>query len=143
MAAGIVSVQGPGRSTFRFRHALVQEAAYGSLLKADRKLIHARIAEAIMSTASPAPADDIMAWHCEQAGRYLDAARYAIRAAEGCALRSALQEADRLLKSAETWLGFCADDERSRELLLEKSRASGADRIGALRPWIGGGTIRL
>jgi predicted ATPase/class 3 adenylate cyclase len=117
--AGIISVQGPGGATFRFRHALIQEAAYGSLLKADRKRIHARIADAIMSAASPAPADDIMAWHCEQAGRYVDAVRYALRAAEGCALRSALQEADRLLKSAETWLGYCAGDDASRELLLE------------------------
>jgi predicted ATPase len=60
-----------------------------------------------------------MAWHCEQAGRFRDAARYAIRAAEGCALRSALQEADRLLKAAEAWLRQCDDDETCRDLLLE------------------------
>ena len=48
----------PPHATYRFKHALVQDAAYGTLLREPRRALHARIAErskpnlAILSTAS-------------------------------------------------------------------------------------------
>ncbi len=36
----------PPHATYRFKHALVQDAAYGALLREPRRALHARIAEA-------------------------------------------------------------------------------------------------
>jgi predicted ATPase/class 3 adenylate cyclase len=105
LQAGIIQRHRSGESTvFRFRHVLLQEAAYDNLLKADRREIHCRIADLVMSRAVASPPDEIMAWHCEQAGKYHEAARYAISAAESCAVRSAVQESYGLLASAQSYL---------------------------------------
>ena len=42
----------PPRATYSFKHALVQDAAYGSLLLAQRQALHARIAE-VLETRFP------------------------------------------------------------------------------------------
>jgi class 3 adenylate cyclase/predicted ATPase len=92
------------RLTFRFRHVLLQEAAYDGLLKSERRELHDRIVGLVVERAVVELPDDVMAWHCAQAGRPLEAARYAVRAAESCAMRSAVQEAERLLSTAEECL---------------------------------------
>jgi len=44
--AGLLYRQGvPPHATYRFKHALVQDAAYGTLLREPRRAVHARIAE--------------------------------------------------------------------------------------------------
>jgi hypothetical protein len=44
----LISVRGtPLGGTYTFKHALVRDAAYGSLLKSRRQELHARIAEAL------------------------------------------------------------------------------------------------
>ena len=70
------------RRWFRFRHALLQVSAYESLLKSDRRALHDQIVTATSKEPDPQLPDEVMAWHCEQAGRLHEAARYAIRAAE-------------------------------------------------------------
>ena len=46
--AGLLSRQGmPPQASYLFKHALVQDAAYGTLLREPRRALHARIAEAI------------------------------------------------------------------------------------------------
>jgi class 3 adenylate cyclase len=48
IAAGLLFRQGaPPHATYLFKHALVQDAAYGTLLREPRRALHARIAEAI------------------------------------------------------------------------------------------------
>ena len=58
-AAGLVFGRGvPPDATYIFKHALVQDAAYQSLLKSRRRQLHARIAEALeerFPEASPRP----------------------------------------------------------------------------------------
>ena len=50
MAAGLLFRQGmPPHATYLFKHALVQDAAYGTLLREPRRALHARIAEALES----------------------------------------------------------------------------------------------
>jgi class 3 adenylate cyclase/predicted ATPase len=120
--AGIVRRKSVGGSALRFRHVLIQEAAYDSLLKSDRRALHGRIVRLVKSATMPLP-DEIMAWHCEQAGKPLKAARHAIRAAEACVARSAVQEADRLLIQAEKQISLLdkedvADDLRLRLLTV-------------------------
>src|SRR5262249_18398107 len=49
-AAGLLFRQGvPPQATYLFKHALVQDAAYGTLLREPRRELHARIADALES----------------------------------------------------------------------------------------------
>jgi predicted ATPase len=46
--ADIVLVQGvPPQSEYRFKHALIQDAAYENLLKSRRQVLHRRVAETL------------------------------------------------------------------------------------------------
>jgi predicted ATPase len=50
VAAGLLFQQGvPPHATYLFKHALVQDAAYGTLLREPRRGLHARIAETLES----------------------------------------------------------------------------------------------
>ena len=50
IAAGLLFRQGvPPHATYLFKHALVQDAAYGTLLREPRRSLHARIAETLES----------------------------------------------------------------------------------------------
>jgi len=50
VAAGLLFRQGvPPNATYLFKHALVQDAAYGTLLRKPRRKLHARIAETLES----------------------------------------------------------------------------------------------
>ena len=50
IAAGLLFRQGvPPHATYLFKHALVQDAAYGTLLREPRRALHARIAETLES----------------------------------------------------------------------------------------------
>jgi len=127
-AAGIIQRQAGG-ATYRFRHVLLQEAAYDSLLKADRRKLHGRIADLVIADEVTAPPDDIVAWHCGQAGRWFEAASYAIRAAEACALRSAPREAHQLLATAENHLSRCDPGPQVDELALQLLATRGPTAI--------------
>jgi class 3 adenylate cyclase/predicted ATPase len=115
--AGILR-RGSVGDAMRFRHVLIQEAAYDSLLKSERKEIHGRIVRLVQSgVVAPLP-DETMAWHFEQAGRPLQAARHAIRAAEACGIRSAMHEADRLLDFADKQLAEAGNSVKANDLRL-------------------------
>jgi predicted ATPase len=62
------------KATFLFKHALVQDAAYSTLLRGTRRHIHARIADAMLA-ASPVNsiAPEIVALHLQQAERPTEA----------------------------------------------------------------------
>jgi predicted ATPase len=69
--ADIVLVQGvPPESDYRFKHALIQDAAYENLLKSRRQVLHRRVAEILRDhfadTAAAEPA--LLAHHFTQAG---------------------------------------------------------------------------
>jgi predicted ATPase len=69
--AGLLFRQGaPAHSIYLFKHALVQNAASGTLLRKPRRALHARIAEAIESQfaeiAETQP--ELLARHCTEAG---------------------------------------------------------------------------
>ena len=60
VAAGLLFRQGdPPQATYLFKHALVQDAAYGTLLRDPKRALHARIAassgESISRYRQPAP----------------------------------------------------------------------------------------
>ena len=69
--ADIVLVQGlPPESDYRFKHALIQDAAYENLLKSRRQVLHRRVAEILRDrfadTAEAEP--EVFAHHFTQAG---------------------------------------------------------------------------
>jgi class 3 adenylate cyclase/tetratricopeptide (TPR) repeat protein len=98
--SGILERRG-GRDgpAYSFRHALIQETAYGSLLGATRRTWHARVVGVMEAqfpktvTAEP----ERLAWHCEEARLIEKAARYYGAAGERAAQRSASAEAIRHL----------------------------------------------
>src|SRR5208282_1106414 len=70
-AAGLLFRQGvPPHATYLFKHALVQDAAYGTLLREPRRALHARIAETLENQfaeiAESRP--ELAARHCTEAG---------------------------------------------------------------------------
>ncbi|MEJ2340498.1 MAG: adenylate/guanylate cyclase domain-containing protein, partial [Gemmatimonadales bacterium] len=62
----VISRRGGSAHNYRFRHALLCDAAYQSLLKAKRRQIHGRIVELLESRGSSEP--EIVAQHAYQAG---------------------------------------------------------------------------
>jgi predicted ATPase/class 3 adenylate cyclase len=94
--AGLLFRQGmPPQASYLFKHALVQDAAYGTLLREPRRSLHARIAETLESQfaeiAESRP--EILARHCTEAGLIEKAAGLWGKAGERSLARSALAEA--------------------------------------------------
>jgi class 3 adenylate cyclase/predicted ATPase len=59
----------PPQSDYRFKHALIQDAAYENLLKSRRQALHCRVAEALRDNAATAAAEpELLAHHFTQAG---------------------------------------------------------------------------
>jgi predicted ATPase len=84
----------PPQATYLFKHALVQEAAYGTLLRQPRRTLHARIADTIESRfADIAEAQpDLLARHYTEAGQIDKAASLWGKAGLRSLERSALVE---------------------------------------------------
>ena len=94
--AGLLFRQGaPPHATYLFKHALVQDAAYGTLLREPRRALHARIADTLESQfaemAEKQP--ELLARHCTEAGLIEKAAVLWGKAGRGSLERSALVEA--------------------------------------------------
>jgi tetratricopeptide (TPR) repeat protein len=125
--AEIVFVRGkPPQATYTFKHALVQEAAYGSLLKRTRQQLHARVAQAL-EAQFPEPAAGelgIVARHYEAAGLQDQAVAYYQQAGEQAAARSAHEEAVAHLRRAITVLNRLPErDHDGREAGLQRALA--------------------
>jgi predicted ATPase len=93
---GLLFRQGmPPQASYLFKHALVQDAAYGTLLREPRRALHARIAETLegqfAETAESQPV--ILAHHCTEAGLIEKAAGLWGKAGQQSQARSALPEA--------------------------------------------------
>jgi class 3 adenylate cyclase/predicted ATPase len=96
IAASLLFRQGsPPHATYLFKHALVQDAAYGTLLREPRRTLHARIAETLETQfadiAESQP--ELLARHCTAAGLIEKAAGLWGKAGQGSLERSALIEA--------------------------------------------------
>jgi class 3 adenylate cyclase/predicted ATPase len=103
IAAGLLFRRGvPPHTTYLFNHALVQDAAYGTLLRAPRRTLHARIAEAIESefAESAESRPELLARHWTEAGQIEKAASLWGKAGQRSLARSALVEAAEQLTRA-------------------------------------------
>jgi tetratricopeptide (TPR) repeat protein len=93
---------------YLFRHALVQDAAYGSLLKQDRRTLHRAAAETILALHPDRERElaGVIAMHYERAGDEVRAAPYLVVAGEHALERFANKEATAFFSRA----GEVADD---------------------------------
>jgi predicted ATPase len=67
-------VQGlPPEADYRFKYALIQDAAYENLLKSRRQVLHRRVAEMLRVAAGAAAEPELLAHHFAQAGLTEDA----------------------------------------------------------------------
>jgi predicted ATPase len=90
VAAGLLFRQGaPPHATYLFNHALVQDAAYQSLLKSRRQLHHARIADVLEAQSSAAVEPELLAYHLTEACRIEQAIDYWLKAGQRAMQRSA------------------------------------------------------
>ena len=101
--ADILLVQGlPPESVYRFKHALIQDAAYENLLKSRRQALHRSVAEALRDNlaATAAAEPELLAHHFTQAGLTEAAIEWWGQAGQRSLERSALVEAAEQLTRA-------------------------------------------
>ena len=96
MASGLLFRQGvPPHASYLFKHALVQDAAYGTLLREPRRALHARIAEILEGQFAHIAENqpELLARHYSEAGMIDKAASSWGKAGQRSLDRSALVEA--------------------------------------------------
>ena len=122
--------------SYRFHHALLRDAAYGSILRDRRRDLHARVAEALRDldpdTVKLRP--EILAMHLTEAGLAEDAASHWLEAARRSLSQSAQMEATRMLQRGLTALARQPDTSRNLSLRLQLSALLGPALIGLRGP---------
>jgi len=111
----------PPEAVYSFKHALVQDAAHGSLLRNARRQLHAQIGQAL-ETHSPELIDnqpEIFAQHYEEAGLADKAVVYWGKAGRRSATRSAMTEAGAQFQKALDQLTLLPDNLARQRLELE------------------------
>jgi predicted ATPase len=102
----------PPDAVYSFKHALVQDAAHGSLLRNTRQQLHAQIAAAL-EAQSPELMDtqpELFAQHYAEAGLVEKSVAYWSKAGRRSAARSAMAEAAAQLQKGLDQLALLADN---------------------------------
>ena len=103
IGAGLLLRRGSARyATYFFKHVLVRDAAYSTLLREPRRALHARIAESLESQLAEISENqpELLARHCTEAGQIEKAAGLWGKAGQRSARRSALVEAAQQFRHA-------------------------------------------
>jgi tetratricopeptide (TPR) repeat protein len=149
---GLIRIaQGAPELEYLFRHALIQETAYHTLVRADRRMLHQIVGESLerlladeLDSPEAAP---MLAFHFAEAGdqpralRYLDQAGRA--AAQSHANAEAAQHFGRAIEVAQ---GLGIESERIADLYLRRGRAlelnaqdaAAIENYEALEAWAAG-----
>jgi predicted ATPase len=123
----------PPEASYVFKHALVRDAAYESLLKSRRQVLHGRIAEALRDRF-PAQAEaepEVVAHHFTQAGLKEPAIEWWGKAGDRALRRSAFKEAIAHLGKAIEMAEGMADEPARRLTRLRLQIAYGNALIAA------------
>ena len=124
IAAGLLFRQGvPPHATYLFKHTLVQDAAYGTLLREPRRALHARIADALETRFAGAIEPELIAHHLTEAGRIEQAIDYWLKAGQRAMKQSAHVEAERHLRAGLKLLSGLPDTaaRHDREINLQNT----------------------
>ena len=119
--ADILLVQGlPPDSDYRFKHTLMQDAAYENLLKSRRQVLHRRVAEALRDCVGTAAVEpELLAHHFTQAGLTEAAIDWWGKAGQRSLERSSNLEAAAFFGNALDALGRLPANRRTRELAVD------------------------
>jgi predicted ATPase len=126
----------PPAATYTFKHALIQDTAYQSLLKRTRQQLHASVAQ-VLEERFPervAAAPEVIARHYDQAGLVAQAITHYQRAGERATQRSANEEAIGHLRRALDLVGTLAQTRERHQRELGLQMALGAP-LAAARGW--------
>jgi DNA-binding winged helix-turn-helix (wHTH) protein/class 3 adenylate cyclase/predicted ATPase len=118
----------PPDAVYSFKHALVQDAAHGSLLRDARRQLHAQIAEAL-EAHSPEIIEshpELLAQHYAEAGLVEKAVAFWGKAGHRSVTRSAMAEAAAQFQKGLDQLALLRDIPERRQKELEFSSALGA-----------------
>ena len=137
MAAGLLFQQGtPPHATYLFKHALVRDAAYGTLLREPRHALHASIAETLENqfTEIAQSQPELLAHHFTQAGMTEAAIEWWRTAGQRSLARSALLEGVEQLKRALAQIATlpATPDLRREEIKLHVAFANALALTGDL-----------
>ncbi len=126
----------PPDATYTFKHALIQDTAYQSLLKSVRQQFHTRIAQ-VLEERFPervASEPEVIARHYDQAGLVAQAITHYQRAGERATQRSANEEAISHLRRALALVATLPETRERHQMELGLQMAIGAP-ISAARGW--------
>lgn len=84
----------PPRATYFFKHALIQDAAYASLLRSTRRQVHQQITRVLEEQFPQVPVTqpELLAHHCTEAGLHAQAIGYWHKAGQRAHDQAAYQE---------------------------------------------------
>jgi len=121
-SSGLLFTRGTApQSIYLFKHALVQDAAYGTLLRSRRQNLHGRIAAALEEqfpeTAKSQP--ELLAHHFTEAMQAERAVEYWKKAGQQALGRSAMIEAGALLRKGLSLISSLSDSPRRQEHELD------------------------
>jgi predicted ATPase len=118
----------PPDAVYSFKHALVQDAAHGSLLRNTRQRLHAQIAEALATHSSELTdtQPELFAQHYEEAGLVEKSVAYWGKAGHRSASRSAMAEAAAQFHKGLDQLALLPDSPERRRQELELRSVLGA-----------------
>ena len=118
----------PPTAVYSFKHALVRDAAYGSLLRGSRRQWHARIGQALegQSRGLTETQPEVLAWHYTEAGLAEKAVTFWAKAGRRSAARSALAEAEAQFQKALDQAALLPESAASLRQELEIRSAQGA-----------------
>jgi class 3 adenylate cyclase/predicted ATPase len=122
----------PPDAEYTFKHALVQDAAYSTLLRGRRQQLHTRIAAALENLFPEVVAAQpgLLAQHCAEAGLAEKAVVYWLRAGQQALARSAMVEAVGQLRRGLDVLAGLPDDPWRRQQELDLQIALGQALAG-------------
>jgi ABC-type transport system substrate-binding protein/class 3 adenylate cyclase/tetratricopeptide (TPR) repeat protein len=106
---------------YRFRHGLVQEVAYSSLVESKRRKLHKRVGEALedIYQESPEEAYALLARHFSEAEDPEKAVEYLLKAGDAARGIYADREALEHYRKARTFLARTGDERRARDTLFK------------------------
>jgi predicted ATPase len=120
--AGLIFQRGtPPDAEYTFKHALVQDVAYGTMLHSRRKHLHGRIAAALESRFPEIgeTRPELLARHCAEAGLIEHAVGYLHKAGEQGIARGAMTEAVAHLGRGLNLLSSLPDDQSRQQQELD------------------------
>jgi tetratricopeptide (TPR) repeat protein len=110
-----------GNIEYTFKHALIRDAAYNSVLVERRRLLHEQIGAALELLYSGSLDDHLaeLAHHYTRSGSTLKAVEYCARACQQCSEQASYAEAVAHFDTGLTLLHKLPDDDRRAELELD------------------------